>query len=84
MQLPTEPSRHRVAGWRELRHAAAVSLSKGTWALPDTEDAPAVLDRLRQLATAAAGAVYVFQTSPDEATVEQLRSARAGPGGRVG
>ena len=50
LQLPTEPSRHRVAGWRELRRAAAVSLSNGTWALPDTQATPAVLDRLRQLA----------------------------------
>ncbi|HEX6404626.1 MAG TPA: Chromate resistance protein ChrB [Pseudonocardiaceae bacterium] len=75
LQLPTEPSRHRVAGWRELRRAAAVSLSNGTWALPDGENAPAVLDRLRVLATAAAGEVYVFQTIPDEATVGQLRAA---------
>lgn len=75
LQLPTEPSRHRVAGWRELRRAAAVSLSNGTWALPDTPDAAAVLERLRQLATTAAGAVYVFHTTPDEVTVEQLRDA---------
>ena len=75
LQLPTEPSRHRVAGWRELRRAAAVSLSNGTWALPDTQATPAVLDRLRQLATDAAGTVYVFQTSPDEPTVGQLRAA---------
>lgn len=34
MRMPTEPSRHRVAVWRELRRAGAVQLGPGSWALP--------------------------------------------------
>ena len=36
-RLPKEPSRHRVAVWRELRRLGAVSLQQGTWALPSGE-----------------------------------------------
>lgn len=35
LRLPTEPSRHRVAVWRELRRVGATSLGQGTWAVPD-------------------------------------------------
>ena len=36
-RLPAEPSRHRVAVWRELRRLGAVGLQQGTWAVPDGE-----------------------------------------------
>ncbi len=36
-RLPAEPSRHRVAVWRELRRLGAVALQQGTWAVPDGE-----------------------------------------------
>jgi flagellar biosynthesis regulator FlaF len=36
VRLPAEPSRHRVAVWRELRRAGALSLGQGVWALPAT------------------------------------------------
>lgn len=36
LRLPAEPSRHRVAVWRELRRAGALSLAPGVWALPAT------------------------------------------------
>ena len=36
-RLPKEPSRHRVAVWRELRRLGAVSLQQGTWAVPAGE-----------------------------------------------
>ncbi len=35
IKLPAEPSRHRVAVWRELRKAGALSLGQGVWAVPD-------------------------------------------------
>ncbi|RCV53385.1 Chromate resistance protein ChrB [Marinitenerispora sediminis] len=35
VRLPQQPSRHRVAVWRELRRVGAVSLGQGTWAVPD-------------------------------------------------
>jgi hypothetical protein len=36
-RLPAEPSRHRVAIWRELRRLGAVPLQQGTWAVPAGE-----------------------------------------------
>ena len=36
IRLPAEPSRHRVAVWRELRKVGALSLGQGVWALPAT------------------------------------------------
>ena len=35
VRLPAEPSRHRVAVWRELRRTGAVSLGQCSWAVPD-------------------------------------------------
>ncbi|CAM5543862.1 MULTISPECIES: Chromate resistance protein ChrB [Streptomyces] len=35
VRVPAEPSRHRVAVWRELRKTGALSLGQGVWAVPD-------------------------------------------------
>lgn len=35
IRLPAEPSRHRVAVWRELRKIGTLSLGQGVWAVPD-------------------------------------------------
>jgi hypothetical protein len=35
IKLPANPSRHRVAVWRELRKIGALSLGQGAWAVPD-------------------------------------------------
>ncbi|MEU0787456.1 Chromate resistance protein ChrB [Streptomyces sp. NPDC006173] len=35
IKLAPEPSRHRVAVWRELRKVGALSLGQGIWAVPD-------------------------------------------------
>lgn len=45
IKLPAEPSRHRVAVWRELRKAGALSLGQGVWAMPDV---PAFADGVRR------------------------------------
>jgi hypothetical protein len=45
VRLPAEPSRHRVAVWRELRRIGALSLGQGTWAVPDV---PAFADGIRR------------------------------------
>src|ERR671930_573560 len=36
VRLPADPSRHRVAVWRELRRVGALSLGQGVWAAPAT------------------------------------------------
>lgn len=35
IKVPAEPSRHRVAVWRELRKIGALSVGQGVWAVPD-------------------------------------------------
>ncbi|MBL7632403.1 Chromate resistance protein ChrB [Frankia nepalensis] len=35
IKVPAEPSRHRVAVWRELRRIGALLLGQGVWAVPD-------------------------------------------------
>ncbi|MGW8883449.1 Chromate resistance protein ChrB [Streptomyces sp. NPDC055749] len=45
IKLPAEPSRHRVAVWRELRKVGALSLGQGVWAVPDV---PVFADGVRR------------------------------------
>lgn len=45
IRLAAEPSRHRVAVWRELRKVGALSLGQGIWAVPDV---PAFADGVRR------------------------------------
>lgn len=49
VRVPSEPSRHRVAVWRELRRAGALPVGAGTWALPSTPLAIATIDKVREL-----------------------------------
>jgi hypothetical protein len=59
-RVPAEPSRHRVAVWRELRRTGAVSLGQSVWLAPS---APAFADgitRAVQLVEAAGGEAIVL------------------------
>ena len=47
-RMPTEPARHRMALWRELRRAGALPIAQGVWALPDLPAAEAVLVKARR------------------------------------
>lgn len=81
VQVPSEPSRYRVAVWRELRKAGAVPVSQGTWALPSGEAFRAALDRASTLASEGGGSVAVFDIRPhDDAArtlvVDAFRAAR--------
>lgn len=49
VRVPTEPSRHRVAVWRELRRAGALSLAAATWALPNTPRSADTIETIRTL-----------------------------------
>ncbi len=63
VRVPAEPSRHRVAVWRELRRAGAVPLGQGCWAVPDV---PAVADRVARamdLVDRGAGEVITLQAA---------------------
>ena len=58
-RVPAEPSRHRVAVWRELRRTGAVSLGQSAWLAPA---APAFADGI-------ARAVQLVETAGGEAVV---------------
>ncbi|MFF9144701.1 Chromate resistance protein ChrB [Streptomyces sp. NPDC014861] len=53
IKLPADPSRHRVAVWRELRKIGALSLGQGVWAVPDV---PVFADGVRRALALADGA----------------------------
>jgi ChrB-like protein len=76
VRVPSEPSRHRVATWRELRRGGAVQLSPGTWAMPDR---PPFTDTLQRVAAAVAqgkGEMTTLRvTGADPADTERLRVA---------
>ena len=63
-RLPAEPSRHRVAVWRELRKAGALSLQQATWAMPARRDFVEVVSRVSALVEAAGGELLVFDAEP--------------------
>jgi hypothetical protein len=78
VQVPSEPSRHRVAVWRELRKAGAVPLSPGTWVLPAGPAYQPALDRAAELTRNGAGTFAVIDASPrDEGSAKLIRDTFA-------
>ncbi|MGW3375793.1 Chromate resistance protein ChrB [Streptomyces hydrogenans] len=55
VRLPSEPSRHRVAVWRELRKVGALSLGQGVWAVPDVPAFEGGVSRALELTDRAGG-----------------------------
>ena len=62
-RLPSEPSRHRVAVWRELRRAGAIQLGQGTWALPDAPTTAGEVAKIVGLIDRSDGEVLVLDAS---------------------
>jgi hypothetical protein len=76
IQLPSEPSRHRVAVWRELRGVGAVPIGSGTWLLPDLEPFVSSLNRVTELVQRGDGSIAVVAARPkDEQAEAVLRNA---------
>src|SRR5579872_6595106 len=73
-RLPAQPSRHRVAVWRELRRLGAVALQQGTWAVPSGEGFDEGLDRAITAIEGAGGHPVVLSVADDDASVNQLES----------
>lgn len=63
-RLPAEPSRHRVAVWRELRRVGALSLQQATWAVPNRADFAESVARAVALVERAGGECLVFEANP--------------------
>ena len=73
VRLPAEPSRHRVAVWRELRRVGALSLGQGVWALPATPAFEHGLERAIGLIERGEGEAVLLQArGRDEAQSERL------------
>jgi len=71
-RLPAEPSRHRVAVWRELRRLGAVSLQQGTWAIPDGERFATGFAQVVEAIKTAGGQPVVLAVADDETSAAQL------------
>jgi len=71
-RLEAEGSRHRVAIWRELRKAGAVSLQNGTWAIPAGTGFDPAVDRATSLIQRAEGHALIFEVTPTEASAAAL------------
>lgn len=67
-RVPAEPSRHRVAVWRELRKAGAVPISSGAWALPQDPKFDRAITRIAHRCEKGGGTLAVLATTPRDAT----------------
>ena len=75
-RVPPEPSRHRVAIWRELRRAGAVPLQQATWALPVHPLTARTIERVLTLVERAEGDAYLFDATPrDDEMAAALEAA---------
>jgi DNA-binding transcriptional regulator PaaX len=76
VRVPAEPSRHRVAVWRELRRTGAVSLAQGVWMVPDAPVFAEGIARTLELAQRGDGEVTVLtaagRSDRDAARLETL------------
>ncbi|MFF9591860.1 Chromate resistance protein ChrB [Streptomyces sp. NPDC014646] len=63
VRLPSQPSRHRVAVWRELRKVGALSLGQGVWAVPEVPFFADGVQRAVELARRAQGETVVLRAA---------------------
>lgn len=63
VRVPSEPSRHRVAVWRELRRIGAIPLGQGTWTVPDVPAFAEGLARVIELVQRSAGEVVTLDAA---------------------
>jgi hypothetical protein len=68
VRLPTTPSRHRVAVWRELRGIGALSLGQGVWAVPAAPAFTEGLERAVALAERGEGQVLLLDATGHDET----------------
>jgi hypothetical protein len=74
VRLPAQPSRHRVAVWRELRRIGALSLGQGSWAVPDVPGFADGIQRANELALRGDGEVVTLSaTGHSESDAARMR-----------
>lgn len=75
-KIPAEPSRHRVAVWRELRRVGAVPAASGAWTMPDLPAFTEALPTVRELAERGGGTLAVLTAaSHGDDDIAMLRDA---------
>src|SRR4029453_18184458 len=80
VRVPGEPSRHRVAVWREPRRLGAVSIGQSAWALPATAGSTAGVERVKELVDRGDGELTVLEaTARDQASAARLERAWTDP-----
>lgn len=67
VQVPAEPSRHRVAVWRQLRKTGAAPIQSGSWVIPDAPAFTDGIERAKGLCRNAGGSFTILHASPDDA-----------------
>lgn len=76
LRLPAEPSRYRMAVWRDLRRGGAVLLGPTVWAVPNLPAVEALVARVNALVGQANGTVLALvadgRAGADTARLEQL------------
>lgn len=79
VRLAGEPSRYRVAVWRELRRVGAVPVAQGAWLMPVTPLFVAAEQKVRELAQRGSGEVITVEVNDGEnpAGVSALAAAFA-------
>lgn len=75
IKVPSEPSRHRVAVWRELRKVGALSIGQGTWAVPGVAAFDAGINRAEELVDRADGEI-VFLNATGASAQDNIRFAQ--------
>ncbi|WP_242633215.1 Chromate resistance protein ChrB [Arthrobacter sp. S39] len=73
VQVPSEPSRHRVAVWRELRRFGAVPIGQGAWTAPDVPACREGAGKAKELARAGSGELLLLTTGRDDDDAARLR-----------
>jgi hypothetical protein len=73
-RLAAEPSRHRVAVWRELRRLGSVPLQQGTWAVPEGERFEAGFAHVVEAIETAGGQPVVLTVAEEETSAAQLEA----------
>lgn len=77
-RVPAQPSRDRVAVWRELRRLGAVPAAAGLWAVPDLPAFSEGISAVRELAERGEGSLSVFRAhGQEESDAAVLRDAFA-------
>jgi hypothetical protein len=81
IRLPTGPSRHRVAVWRELRRIGAIPVGGGVWAAPGAPVFATGFDRVAELVRKGDGQMLMLDGTPresagHEALVDDFNAAR--------